>query len=549
MHLNKQRHGALFIILFLFTGMIISSLAAQSPEDVLAEIGGEKMTRGQFEKELATFLSVANPQAVEHFSKPEGKKQFLTQISEIMVLQKKAEKEGLNKGEKYESAFKEMAVARLAAENMQQMINAVEVKEDDAKAFYEKNKSTFVDPVQYHIFQIAVDKAEKAAELKKQLDAGKSFVEIAKAESKDEFKAQGGDKGFIAEADIEPEIAAAIVKLKQDEVSAPIKIDDDLHLLVKYTEKKEGAVKDYAAVSAQIKRDLTNNLQREAYEAEIEKLKKAMNFQLFDKAAEALRKESMTDEEKNAVLFKYNGKEVKVAELEEELQQIPPFIRPQILGGEGLNDFLKQFYSRFLATDNAEKNFAELSKKFPEVVKDVARRTVIRFLLDEKLGDLSVSDADVAEFYQKNLAEFAVPAQMKAAHILVKEESEAKELLAVLAKEPTKFADLAKEKSTCPSGKSAGGDLGMFGEGQMVPEFDAACKTAEIGKVTGPVKTQFGYHIIRVDERNPAGTMKLEEVRDQIKSKLLPEKQREIFTKYVEELKKEFNVIVNQDKL
>ncbi|HAE38118.1 MAG TPA: hypothetical protein DCG57_05690 [Candidatus Riflebacteria bacterium] len=138
---------------------------------------------------------------------------------------------------------------------------------------------------------------------------------------------------------------------------------------------------------------------------------------------------------------------------------------------------------------------------------------------------------------------------MRAHHILVKEEAEAKELFATLEKDPTKFSDIAREKSVCPSGKQGGGDLGTFGEGQMVAEFDEVCKTAEIGKLVGPVKTQFGFHIIRVDERQAAGVMKLDEVREQIRSKLMPEKQREVFTKLVEELKKEFNVKVYQDKL
>lgn len=557
MHLKKQRSGALFIFL-LITGMLISNCFAQqpapatasgTPEDVLAEVGGDKITRAQYETELKTFLAIANPQAAAHFATPEGKKAFLTQITEILTLQKKAEQKGLNKGEKYDAAYHEMAVARLAAESMQQLVNAVDVKEEDVKAFYDKNKASFIDPVQYHVFQIAVDKAEKATEIKKQLAAGKSFIDLAKAESKDEFKASGGDKGFIAESALEPEILAAFSKLKKDEVSEPIKIDEDLHLLVKYADKKEGAEKEYSAVSAQIKRDLINNKQREVYEAEIEKLKKDMSFELVASAAESLRKETMTEEEKNAVLFKYAGKEVKVSELEEEMAQIPPFIRPQILGGEGLNDFLKQFYSRFLATENAEKSFAELSARFPEVVKDVARRTIIRFLLDEKLGTVVIADSDIEDFYKKNLAQFETPAQMKAAHILVKEEADAKAILATLEKEPVKFADLAREKSTCPSGKSSGGDLGQFGEGQMVAEFDAACKAAEIGKIVGPVKTQFGYHIIRVDEKNPAGTMKLEDVKEQIRSKLMPEKQKEVFGKFVDELKKEFNVILHQDKL
>ncbi|KAF1080927.1 MAG: hypothetical protein GQF41_2741 [Candidatus Rifleibacterium amylolyticum] len=548
MHLKKQRVGALFIFLLLF-GLFVPNCFAQSPEDVLAEVGDVKITRADYEKELATFIAMANPQAAEHFSTPEGRQAFLTQVAEIHALQKKAEQQGLNKGEKYESAYHEMAVARLADESMQGLVAGAEISDSEVRAHYDKNKATYAEPVQYHVFQIVVNTAEKAAEIKKKLTDGGSFIELAKAESVDEYKSAGGDKGFVSVTALEEPVAKALESLKKDEVSAPIKLDEDLFMLVKYIDRKEASTKEFDSVSAQIKRDLLNEKQRGIYEAEIDKLKKDLAFEMNQAAADSLRKESLSDQEKQAVLFKMTGKEVKVAEIDEELQQIPPFIRPQILKGEGLDDFLKQFYSRYLAFANVEKNFAELSAKYPEVTRDAARRTVIRFLLDEKIGAITLEESEIADFYQKNLAQFKTPAQMRAHHILVKEEAEAKDLLSVLEKDPAKFSDLAREKSVCPSGKQGGGDLGTFGEGQMVGEFDEACKTSEIGKIVGPVKTDFGYHIIRVDERKPEGVMTLDEVREQIRARLMPEKQREVFTKLVEELKKEFNVKVYQEKL
>ncbi len=567
MHLKQQRHGALFIFLFVLATVVAPSFAQQaptassgasvsdqpapvkgSPEDVLAEIGSEKVTRGSYDKELNAVVANSKPEVVARFATPDGRQEFLNQMVEVNVLQKKAEQLGLNKGEEYEKNFKEMASFRLAAESINKSVSAVEVKDEDIKAFYDKNQSNFVDPVQYHLFQMSVDSAEKAAEMKKELDAGKSFIELAKANSKDDAKENGGDKGLVAETQLEPEIVTVLKAIKAEEVSGPIKIDEDLYLLVKYTEKKEGSTKPFDAVSSQIRRDLLNQQQQTAYKAEIEKLKKEMSFEMNQKAAESLRKETLTDEDKNAVLFKIGSKEVKVAELDQELQQIPAFIRPQILGGEGLNDFLERFYARFLAAASAEKNFAALSEQYPDVIKDVSRRTMIHKLLSDKLDAIKLDEKDIEEFYQKNLAQFAVPAQVKAHHILVKEEAEAKDLQVALEKEPAKFEDLAREKSTCPTGKE-GGDLGSFGEGQMVPEFDAACKDAAIGKIVGPVKTQFGYHLIRVDERQAAGSRKLEEVKEQIRGHLLPQKQQEAFKVYVEELKKEFGVKIHQENL
>ncbi|WOF16166.1 peptidylprolyl isomerase [Methanoplanus sp. FWC-SCC4] len=88
--------------------------------------------------------------------------------------------------------------------------------------------------------------------------------------------------------------------------------------------------------------------------------------------------------------------------------------------------------------------------------------------------------------------------KVNASHILVKSEAEAKEILEKI-KAGDNFENLAKKTSNCPSGKKGGG-LGWFGKGMMVKEFEDACFNAKEGDILGPVKTQFGYHIIKVNE-------------------------------------------------
>lgn len=101
--------------------------------------------------------------------------------------------------------------------------------------------------------------------------------------------------------------------------------------------------------------------------------------------------------------------------------------------------------------------------------------------------------------------------RVAASHILVKEESTCMSIKAELDAASADgaqavgslFADLARKHSICPSGNQSGGDLGKFGKGQMVPEFDAVCWTAPVGQVQGPVQTGFGSHLILVTERDP----------------------------------------------
>jgi len=91
-------------------------------------------------------------------------------------------------------------------------------------------------------------------------------------------------------------------------------------------------------------------------------------------------------------------------------------------------------------------------------------------------------------------------AKVRAAHILVKTEEEAKQILEILAQGNKDFEQIAKERSNCPSGRK-GGDLGYFGRGQMVREFENAAFNLKKGEVSQPVKTQFGWHVIKMTDK------------------------------------------------
>lgn len=148
-----------------------------------------------------------------------------------------------------------------------------------------------------------------------------------------------------------------------------------------------------------------------------------------------------------------------------------------------------------------------------------------------------VEDADVKAFYDANTAEFETPETVKASHILfmvkkddaedvVKKQEKAAEKAAARAKKED-FTKLAKELSEEPGAKETGGDLGFFSKDRMVPEFAEVAFTQEPGDVSKPVRTQFGWHVIKVSEKKPAGTTPFEEVKDQVAAYLKSTKQRE----------------------
>ncbi|MGP1910564.1 peptidylprolyl isomerase [Metabacillus sp. JX24] len=133
---------------------------------------------------------------------------------------------------------------------------------------------------------------------------------------------------------------------------------------------------------------------------------------------------------------------------------------------------------------------AVIQQQGEKTVKDMVKVDLLRKKAAEK--EVKVTDEDTKQYYE------TLKGKVKASHILVEDEKTAKEIKSRLDK-GEKFEDLAKEASKDPSGQN-GGDLGWFGEGQMVPEFEKAAFTLKEGEVSAPVKSEFGYHIIKVTE-------------------------------------------------
>lgn len=147
-----------------------------------------------------------------------------------------------------------------------------------------------------------------------------------------------------------------------------------------------------------------------------------------------------------------------------------------------------------------------------------------------------ISDADVRARYDKEMAAMPPQNEVRARHILVKTKEEAEAIIKQLDGGAS-FEDVAKEKSTDGSA-AQGGDLGYFGPGQMVPEFDKAANALEVGKYTKePVQTQFGFHVIKLEDKRTQQPPAFEQVKDQVKSILIRERYMELVKKERGDLK------------
>jgi len=154
-------------------------------------------------------------------------------------------------------------------------------------------------------------------------------------------------------------------------------------------------------------------------------------------------------------------------------------------------------------------------------------------------GVANITDEELKARFEKELATMPATEQVRARHILLKTQEEAQAVIAKLD-EGTDFVELAKESSTGPSGPE-GGDLGFFGAGQMVPEFEKVAFAMEPGAYTKePVQTQFGWHVIKVEEKREAPKPEFDTVKDQVRQVVLREKYMELIQAARDELAVEY---------
>jgi peptidyl-prolyl cis-trans isomerase D len=151
--------------------------------------------------------------------------------------------------------------------------------------------------------------------------------------------------------------------------------------------------------------------------------------------------------------------------------------------------------------------------------------------VDALRSKVNVTPADLTAAYNENISEFTTPEQVRASHILLKTEGKDEAAVRQKAEEILKearggadFAELAKKYSEDDSNAKNGGDLDYFGRGRMVPEFDAAAFAMEPGQISDLVKTQFGFHIIKLTDKKPATTRPLEEVKQQLTDQIQTER-------------------------
>lgn len=215
-----------------------------------------------------------------------------------------------------------------------------------------------------------------------------------------------------------------------------------------------------------------------------------------------------------------NGKTLKRSDVVASAQTLPAQYRNQV------DQLFPQLVDRLiditLMVDEGRKQNLQNDPDVKAIVAQYEDEAIRQVLLKRFLAG-KITDADLKKRYDAEVAKVPPTEELKASHILVKTEDEAKDIIKQL-EGGADFAKLAKEKSTDTGSGANGGDLGYFGDGDMVPEFYAAANKLKKGEFTkDPVKSQYGWHVILLTDRRTKEAPKFEEVKDQIKDELTQE--------------------------
>lgn len=295
------------------------------------------------------------------------------------------------------------------------------------------------------------------------------------------------------------------------------------------------------------------------------------------------------------VVAKVDGEEIMFADLQQRLQavmgNIPPNIPPEVIqqqipkimtealngimverlvekavededitvSSEEVDEQLEQIRTQIPEGQDLEELLASQNTTLETLKERIESELAANKLIEQNVEfEDDVTEEEIKEFYENNPQQFVKPELVAASHILIGFEEDdddaakeakldkIKELRAKIIAEDITFEEAALDNSTCPSAQQ-GGSLGSFKRGQMVPAFEEVAFTQELGELSEPVETEFGYHIIKVSERSEEQTMPLEEVSENIENYLVQSARQQKVQEYISSLREDADVEVLVD--
>lgn len=245
---------------------------------------------------------------------------------------------------------------------------------------------------------------------------------------------------------------------------------------------------------------------------------------------------------KSRLLASVDGKAITVGDFEKRLAKLPPYYKS--LASQRKKDFLDDMIAEQILYKEALRRGLGRDPEVKDLLNEAQRKILVAKLVEVEGGKKAgVDEAEIKAFYEAHKGGLMTPLKLRASHIQVDTEAEANEVSLKL-KEGADFGQLAAQYSKDPS-KERGGDIGYFAKGQLMPEIEEVCFKLEVGQVSGIVKTQFGYHIMKLTDKKEPHPVELSEVKGTIEKELRDKAQRESFDGLVTSLRSKARVKIN----
>lgn len=240
------------------------------------------------------------------------------------------------------------------------------------------------------------------------------------------------------------------------------------------------------------------------------------------------------------VLAVVNGKNITESDYRNTLMRFPAERQGYFNSESGKKELLEQMVAFELIHEYAVSEKMNDDELYATQVELAKKELLTQYAINKVLSNVKIEEDEIKSFYESNSQMFMEDESVSAKHILVETEEKANEILAEINGGKL-FEDAAVQYSSCPS-KTSGGDLGYFTRGRMVPEFETAAFELEVGEVSQPVQTQFGYHLIKVEDKKAAEAKAYDDVKNSIYNDMMNQKQSIAYSNLVQDLTGKYSI-------
>lgn len=249
------------------------------------------------------------------------------------------------------------------------------------------------------------------------------------------------------------------------------------------------------------------------------------------------------------IVARVNGRPITLTDFGAKWSTLPDPIKQIYAGEAGKRDFLDELISRELLLQEARRSGLESDAQIVEQTQLYRERLLLDRLIKREIdARVDVTPEDMLRFFDANRDRLPPYTDVRASHILLKTEAEARALRRQLVR-GANFGDLARRHSIDPATRERGGDLGLVRKDKLIPEFAGAIAGLRDGQISDVVKTSYGYHVIRLVDQRTVIPQTLTEVRDEVRERVARDKEKQLFDEWVKRLRAEAKITISDNLL